>query len=1111
MSLPSLSVKRPTAVSMFFIGIVLVGIITFKLLPVEMMPNVSFGDITINIDVRGGIPASEVEKRIAKIVEEAVGSVSSLKNILSISKEGNCTVVLEFEPGTNMDFAALEVREKFNRIRNKLPPEIEKPVIAKYEYMDVPIMIIAVTSNMRTPEELRKIVDERIKDSIQRVEGVARAEVAGGRESKVLIEIDQKKLQAYSLSITRVVDIININNANLLAGEIKRTKDKYLVRTIGEFKNLTDIENLAISVTKEGSAIRLKDIAQVKDSYLEPVAFARLNAQPVVSIYVQKESMANTVKISQLINKELNKLKQNLEPDVKITPTFNQAETIQQAVDQVKSSLMYGAILATLILFVFLRDVRSVFIIGSSIPLSVLLTFCLMFFSRITLNIMTLSGLALGVGMLVDNAIVVLDNTFKKREESLNSPIVDTSLEKELAISGADEMLLAINASTLTTIVVFLPLVFVNTEIRMLYSGIALTITYSLLASLFAALTLVPMLLSRIKIKRKSQPLNITVPLLNDTTLPPDDTTLPPDDTNPHLEASSLAKTNPPPPNEPPLKSLSLSEKVQTVYKKLISLSLSFRYPIIICAVVCLALILFQAKKLEKEFIGIAEQNKFTVFIELPTGAKLEASDEIVLQVEKLIVRLPEVKSATSKVEPWSSKIYVELLPLSKRKKSVAEIINGLRPFTEKLEPAFIYYEEPEEVGTKEILIELYGYDYEVLKNLAIQTAQRIQSVPKFTDTKIRMREGRPEMHLSIDRRQAALFGLTTENIALSLHTHMRGLVATRFRGTSEPLVRIKEESSVNKMRPFSWDEQNALRQKTEGEKEISPSQVSPSSKEAAETETIVRLQEKFRKTFDDLRRISLVTPEGEQVYMSQLADFKFGIGPSEIWRKNKSRMVQVSANTGGLALGTAAERVKEVMANFKFPRDYFWQLGGNYDKMVRNQKELSFAVVLSLILVYMIMASLFESLSEPFIILFTVPLAAMGAIIALRITHKPVGTGVLIGAIMLGGVVVNNAIILIDRINFLKHKRLTDVNAGIDINSIIITASYDRLRPIMMTSLTTILGLIPMALDKSESSNLWSPLALTVIGGMTISTFLTLFIIPCVFLIFKDFGLIKK
>jgi len=1061
---------------MFFIGIILIGAIAVRLLPVEMMPNISFGDITINIDVRGGIPASEVEKRISIPIEEAVGSVTHLKNILSISKEGNATVILEFEPGTEMDFAALETREKFNRIRNKLPPEIEKPVIAKYEYMDVPVMILAVTSQTRNPEELRKIVDEKIKDRIQRIEGIARAEVAGGREGKILIEVDQYKLQAYALPINRLVDIINVNNANLLAGEIKRIKDKYLVRTMGEFQNLTDIGNLAITTTKEGSVIRLKDVAEVKDSYLEPVAYARLNAQPVVSIYVQKETNANTVKISQLIDKELKSLKQVLAQDIKITPTFNQAETIQQAVNQVKSSLLYGAILATLILFLFLRNANSVFIIASSIPISVLLTFSLMFFSKLTLNVMTLSGLALGVGMLVDNAIVVLDNIFKKRQEFINSGGYPTqnalSLKQAaqgLATSGADEMLLAITASTLTTIIIFFPLAFINPEIKMLYSGIALTITYSLMASLLAALTFVPMLVARMKMKMKIAP----------------------------QPEGNIAEALPKP--------LPLSERFSSLYQKIISQSLVARYLILLIAFLLFVFSLQGSKKLEKEFIGIAEQNKFTIHVELPTGTKLEVSDKIVSQVEEIVGEAPEVKIATSKIEPWSSKIYVELVPLNKRKKTTAQVIQELRPETDKLEPAFIYYEEPEEIGTKEILLEIYGYDYDKLKDLAVQTAQRIQGIPKFTDTKIRMREGRPEMRLTIDKRQAAMYGLNVEGIALTLHTYLRGLVGTRYRGKDEPFIKTKDESFVQSEAPsFSWEEKQILQQKKQEATILNPLMT---KKETKETETIVRLEERFRRTFEDLRRISLVTPDGEQIYLSQVANFKFDLGPSEVWRKNKSRMVQVSANTGGVALGTAAENIKRVLADFKFPKDYFWQFGGNYDKMIRNQKELSFALLLSLVLVYMLLAGLFESFSQPFIILTTVPLATIGAIVALRITHKPIGTGVLIGAIMLGGIVVNNAIVLLDRINLLRQR----FGLGQSVRQAVITASYDRLRPIMMTSLTTILGLIPMALDKSESSSLWSPLAITVIGGLTVSTFLTLFIIPSVYLVFKDLGIMRK
>ena len=1061
MSLPNFSVRRPVAVSMFFLGIVLIGLISFRLLPVEMMPNTTFGNITIDIDVRGGIPAPEIEERISKPVEEAVGTVSNLKNILSISEEGNARIILAFEPGTNMDFAALEVREKFNRIRNRLPAEIEKPVIAKYEYTDVPIMILAVTSKFRTPEELRKIVDEKIRDRIQRIEGVARVEVAGGREAKILIEIDQHKLRSFGLSINRLVEIINLNNLNLLAGEIKRAKDKYLVRTMGELQSLREIEDLAIDVTRQGSVIRLKDVATVKDCYLEPTAFARVNTQPVVSIYIQKESVANTVRVSDLVQREIRASKEILDKDIEISSTFNQADYIRRAINQVKISLGYGAILATLVLFIFLKDFRSVFIIASTIPLSLFFTFSMMFFSKTTLNVITLSGLALGIGMLLDNSIVVLENISKKRKEILlqneREFVNNRGIEKALAIEGANEMLLAIVASTITTLIVFVPLVFINPETRMLYSGIALTIIFSLLASLIVSLTLVPMLVARLRLRR----------------------------TEP---AKSEGETLPPIYSPP---------KTRHSYQKFITYCLNLRYLVILLALLAFLGAFQRARKLEREFIGIAEQNKFTIFIEMPTGVRLEVSDKIVSKVEEIVSRRPEVKTFTARVEPWSSKIYVELLPLNERNLSTQKVIEKLRPYTEKLEPAFIYYEEPEEIGTKEILIELFGYDYEVLRSLAIQVAQRIQTIEKFTDTKIRMREGRPEMHVNIDKRKSSLFGLSVEDIALSLHAQMRGLVATRYRGMSGPLMRTKEES-LTKKRYTSFEERESLRIKSEEFKRFIPKE------EAKERETIVRLEEKFRRRFEDLRRISMVTPDGRPVYLSQVASFKDALGPSEIWRKNKFRMVQVSANTGGLALGTAAERVKEVLKDLRFPRDYFWQFGGNYDKMIQNQKELRFSLILSLILVYMILASLFESFKQPFIILFTVPLAAVGAIVALHLTGKPVGMGVLIGAIMLGGIVVNNAIILIDRINFLRRKNIGLYSGRGGIKQAVITASCDRLRPILMTSLTTILGLLPLALDRSESASLWSPLAITVIGGLSLSTFLTLFVIPSLYLLFE-------
>ncbi|MCM8779272.1 MAG: efflux RND transporter permease subunit [Candidatus Omnitrophica bacterium] len=1006
MNLPKLSIYRPVTVFMVFSGIILVGMVSLQRLPVEMMPNVAFEDISIIIQIRGGIPPSDVEMLVTKPVEESVSGVSHLREILSISEEGESRVVLRFEPGTNMDFAALEVREKFSRIVDKLPREIEKPVIAKYQKTDVPIVIVAVTGTGYTPEILRRLVDERIKERFQRLEGVANVEVVGGRERKILVEARQEDLLRYNIPLGRVINVLNLNNLNLLAGEIKRERDKFLIRTMGQFEKISDIEEIGVAVSPQGSVIRLKDVANVRDSFLEPIDLARVDIQPVVSLYIQKETTANTIKVVELIKQEIEHTRSLIPRDILLKITYNQAEAIRDAISAVKSSLLWGGILAVIVLFIFLWDVKPTLIIGISIPISVIATFAFMFFAKLTLNVMTLSGLALGIGMLVDNSIVVLDNIFKKREHGLS--------QMQAAEEGSQEVTLAITASTLTTVVVFLPIVFVNKEIRLLYVGLSLTVVFSLLASLFVALSFIPLLGSRLQMKQ-------------------------------YKKTSRIPRTR------------LFYLKVRKFYRHFLAYALRYRYLLVASTFVLFLLSLQMAKKLKTEFIGVTEQNEFTIHVELPTGAKLDVSDKCVEQVEKVVKALPEVRTISSRIERWSSKIYVRLQPLLYRSRSTQEIINELRPKTEEIErfyDAFIYYEEPQEVGTREIFLDVFGYDYDVLKNLAIAMATKLQTVPGMTDVKIRMREGRPELRVFIDKDKASYFGLNLEDIATTIHGEMRGLRATYYHT------------------------------------------------EAKEVEMVVRLRDEDRKKFKDLHNLVLTSREGTSVYLNQIGNFRFDIGPSEIWRKNKQRMVQVSGSRGSMSLKEAGEKIKEALKDIEFPKDYFYRFGGDYEKMLRNQKEFSFAIFLTLFLVYLVMACLFESYVQPLIIMMTVPLAAIGVVSIMRLTDTSINIGALIGFMMLGGIVVNNAIVLIDFINLkLQNRKYTRYN----LLKVLISSGEDRLRPILMTTITTLLGLTPMALDRSESANLWSPLAITVMGGLTSSTFLTLFIIPSLFLIFED------
>lgn len=1017
MSLPKFSLNRPVTVSMVFGGILLLGIISLINLPIELMPNINLGRITITTYVRGGMPSCDVEERISKPLEDALSDLSHLKDILTISKEGESTVVLEFLPEANMNYASLEVREKLTKIKNKMPKEAERPIIAQYTYGEFPVIAVTFISEKFSPESLRKMVESAIKEKFLRVEGAARIEVVGGREEKILIELDENKLSAYNLPLDWILDTLGKNNINLIGGNIQLGNKKYLIRCLGEFSNIGEIKNLGVAVSSEGSIIRLKDIGEVKRGYLEPRELARLNIEPAVTLYIFKKSLSNTLKVCKGVKEVAGKIAKDLGKDIKTVISFNQAEFISKAIGQLKSSLIVGSILAVSVLFLFLRSFSAIFVLSLSIPFSVFFVFIFMYLFKISLNAMTLAGLSLGVGMLLDSSIIVLENIFKEKKEII---------EKDEIIHSTEEVSLPIFASVITTIIVFLPFIFINKETQRLYSGIALSITFSLIGSVFISLALVPSL-SRLFLKKRA-----TVKTL-------------------------------------------FFERFERMYRRSLEFILDFRHILTLLAIAgsCTSIFLFQ--KLDKEFVGIPEQDKFTIFIELPTGTKLDVTDKIVKKVEKVVERYRkdgEVKHYTTRIEPYSARIYVELEPLGKRKLNTTQIISALRKETDKLKPAFIYYEEPQATATKEIILEFFGYDYGILKKLAMESAKLISGIQELTDVKIRIREGAPEIKILLDRQRLALVNLDTFSVATKLHGKLRGLIPTRFRPTEEAYLSLRKKE----------------------EKEELPLSLYP--RYAKEIEMIARLQKKYREKIENIERTTLINPQGKKIQLRQIADFKIDIAPSEIWRKNKKRMVQVSANRGNLALGRAAQKIEEALKDIKLPENYLWKFGGDYQKMLRNQKELRFSFILAIILVYLVLASMFESLSQPFIILSSIPLAFIGSVTALYIKKGPVGIGVLIGLIMLVGIVVNNAIILIHRMNELKKK--------LSLRERVLLASTSRLRPILMTTLTTILSLFPLLIFKTEASNLWAPLALTVIWGLSVSCLLTLYIIPSLYLLFQ-------
>ncbi|MFH1782199.1 MAG: efflux RND transporter permease subunit [Candidatus Omnitrophota bacterium] len=1032
MNFSEFSVKKPVTICMIFLSVILVGVVSLTRLPVELKPNIAYGDISIIIAVRGGMPPEEVENLVTKPVEEAVSTVNYLQNIYSTSKAGESRVSLEFEPGTDMNFAALEVREKFSKVRDKLPREIQKPVIAQYKESDKPVFLAAVTGEGYTPEMLRKIVDEQVKERILRVEGVANVEVYGGRERKILVEVNKNKLHQYNIPMDLVVNSLGSNNLNLLAGDIEQNRNKYLIRVIGELTSLDTIKNIGVTATPQGSIIKLHEIADVKDSYLEPSSYARTDIEPVVSINIQKESTANTIEVVSNIQKELALLKKTLDKKILIKTTLNQAVAIQEAINSVQTSLLYGAILAVIVLLIFLRDPRVTSIIAVTIPISVMATFILMYFYKITINVMTLSGLALGIGMLVDNSIVVLDNIDKKKKET---PVTRENWVKkytEAIVEGAAEVGLAILASTITTIVVFLPFIFVNKETQMLWGGLALTVTFSLLSSLFVALTLVPMLSD--KIKKMPVTLKPTKNIFKDM-----------------FSGISKRFFNRPIKLDP-----------GKYYRMALNMGLTFRYFFVLGVFIIFALSLMLGSKIDKEFQAGGEEGRFTMFVELEPGAKLDVTDKMAKEMELFLAEIPEIKTFSSRVEPWSSKIYVKLIPLAQRNRATKAVIDEIRErakaVEQKYKGGFVYFSEIEEKGLKEIVLDLYGYSYGVLKELATSIATRLGSIDGFQDIRMSRISGRPEWGIEVDRKMAGMFGLTVKDVADTLHSELKGLRATLYHS------------------------------------------------ESREVETISRLRKEDREHLDDLKKITLFSKEGNPVLLGQVAKFIAQIGSAEVVRKNKMRVIHITSMITKHTLVKAVEAVRTNLSDMEFPKDYYYRIGGSFERDLKNEKELwafpAGVLWITLFLVYLVLASLFESYTQPFIIMISVPLAAIGIIIALKITDKPISRGVIIGTIMLAGIVVNNAIVLVDRINFLRRQ---DKDEKGSIESFIVAAGEDRLRPIAMTTATTILGLVPMAFDKSESANLWAPLAITVIGGMASSTILTLFLVPSIYMIFED------
>ncbi len=982
-------IKKPITTLMIVIALLIFSTITTFMMPVELNPSAQSGLVSVITRLRGGVAASEVEKYVTKPLEEVFSELNGLKEMISSSKESESNIMMTFHHNVDTDFIIIDIREKIAMIKHLLPKESEKPIIAKFEQSDSPIIILALSSTEKSVEQLREIAEEEIKEKILRVSGVANVEFGGGRERKFLIEMDNAKLLGYRLSILEVVQKINLANISISAGEITQSGQKFIIRATGEYENISEIENTAIAITPAGSVVRIGDIATIRDSYYEPTSFSRLDVKPVVSIYVQKESTANTIKVANETLKIVDKLRETVDKDITITTVKNDAEYISKAISSLVEALVVGGILLAAILFLFMRNVRNIFIVATTMPLSLFMSILLMYFTNQTFNIMTLSGLAMGMANVMDNSIVVLENiSFHYHRKTFSNKF-------ELVVKGIAELWQPIFASTVTTIIVFLPLVFLEPEIRQMYVPFGLTITFALIASVVATMLFIP---PQIYNWQKKFDLDF--------------------------------------------------QKWYMVVRKYYGKCLKFcfrRQTWVWLFTLILFILAFRIMTTrDSEFMDPGSVNTFRIGVQFPPATRIEISNEVVRKMEEALMSYhDQVKTVSSKVEKLHT--FVEVTVYEKPEEFKEEFRKRFGEFS----PAFVYFQDSQSSASKEIYVDFYGQNYETLKQLAFSSSGKLQQVKGLTDVKIRMREDEPEVILNVDYNRLSAFGLTTYYLSNTLHCQLRGLIATQYR--------------------------------TEGK----------------QIETICRLYPNSIRSVDEVPFIGVVTPRKDVVYVGQVTDMDRVKSNQEIWRKNKRRFIQISANRAKLGLTTAAEKIKAALKGVAFPQDYSFNISGDYEKTVKNKSQFMLAVALTVILIFFVLASIFESYMQPALIMFSLPLSMIGVAFSLWIFKKPISLGVWIGIMILFGCIVYSSIIIVDKINARRVGRT-------DLMRVIFESCKERLRPELITMLMKTLGLLPMVLSRDESASMWKSLGLTVLCGTITGTLLTMLIIPTAYYVLE-------
>lgn len=1020
MRISRFAVHRPIFTIMVVLIVVLLGVISLLRLPIDLMPDITYPTLSISCNYENAGP-EEIEELIARPIEQAVSAVPGVEELTSTSVEGEGTVRVRFAWGTDLDAAANDIRDRIDRIIDHLPEDAARPSLRKYDLASFSILSLGASSKL-DPVQTRQIIEDQVQYRLERVPGVAALTVRGGLDREIHVALDPAKINALAIPLESIITRIREGNVNIPAGTIEKGNFEITVRTPGEYTDLKQLQDTVIAI-RNGAPIQLREIALVEDSWQKVTRIVRVNGDPGIWLSVYKQSGRNTVEVARAALAELERINRDI-PQIKIIPIVDTSDYIVRSISNVGTSAIYGGMLAILVLLLFLRNIRSTVVIATAIPVSIIATFALLYFGHSTLNLMTLGGLALGIGMLVDNSIVVLENIFRMRESG--QPL------ERAAVEGAEEVTAAVVASTLTTLAVFLPLVFVQGMSGIMFKQLSLVVGFALLCSLAVSLTVVPMLSARILPAAHVHESGRRTLLTR------------------MFELSGCFLT-----------------ALENGYKKLLHIALSNRALVVVVALLLLTASLLITPHIGTELMPATDEGVVRAEVEMAVGTRLSLLDEKFKVIEKIVEdSVPEMKCIVSNVggSRWygsaghTGDLRISLVPLSQRTRSSEQVAADLRSKLSNIPGMTIRVRADQGLfvfrmatqGADKIQVEVRGHDLAMADYLAAQVKDIVESIEGVTDARISRESGSPEELVLIDRQKAADMHLTVSKIAGVLQTILSGTQAGYYRQAGD------------------------------------------------EYTILVKLRDAEQMDLKDILDLTITNSEGQPVVLRNVVTVGPRRGPVVIERKNQERFVTISAEVSGRDMGSVLSDLRGQLHQIPVPPDFTIGFGGDYEEQQKSFHELLLSCILALVLVYMVMACQYESLRDPFVVMFSVPLAAIGVILMLFLTGTTFNIQSFIGCIMLGGIVVNNAILLVDHTNLLRHRDAMPLWAAIE------EAGRRRLRPILMTTLTTVIGLIPLALGLGEGGEAQAPMARAVIGGLTSSTLITLVFVPVVYSIFE-------